>query len=125
MNTPYPSARLLRADCHAVLVTWLLMPFFAVAMICTLFYRAQLDALAWLAGMAFGTAALTHLVLAFSHRCPTCRKHPTVQGFAPPHPASLAQSKCQGWPGVVVSVVRRNRFVCIHCGSHFVVPRAT
>lgn len=60
-----------------------------------------------------------HVVLALFHKCPSCAKHPTIQGFRGPHPASLGQSRAQGWAGVVVSVLLRRRFVCIHCGTEY------
>jgi hypothetical protein len=74
----------------------------------------------------FVAVALVHLVLAFTHKCPVCEKHPTVQGFKPVHPASVSQSKLSGWAGVVASVVRNSSFVCIHCGTEFTLnePRA-
>jgi hypothetical protein len=71
--------------------------------------------------LAFFLAVGVHLILAFLHQCPSCGKHPTIQGFTPPHPASLGQSKADGWAGVVMSVVLRKRFVCIHCGVEYKV----
>jgi hypothetical protein len=56
-----------------------------------------------------------------SHRCPACRKHPTIQGFEPPDPNSTEQSAASGWAGAVVNVLRRRRLVCIHCGEGFQV----
>ena len=67
----------------------------------------------------FFLAAGLHVILAFLHKCPSCSKHPTIQGFKPPHPASLGQSRAQGWAGVALSVVLRKRFVCIHCGAEY------
>lgn len=67
----------------------------------------------------FFLAAGLHVILAFLHKCPSCSKHPTIQGFKPPHPASLGQSRAQGWAGVAMSVVLRKRFVCIHCGAEY------
>jgi hypothetical protein len=75
-----------------------------------------LESAAKLALWTFFLAAGVHITLAFLHKCPSCDKHPTIQGFKPPHPASLGQSRAQGWAGVVMSVVIRRCFVCIHCG---------
>jgi hypothetical protein len=67
----------------------------------------------------FAVAAVAHLILSFRHKCPACGKHPTIQGFAPPHSDSIDQSRLSGWGGVIVNVIRRRRLVCIHCGKEY------
>ena len=63
--------------------------------------------------------AVCHVALSLRHKCPACGKHPTIQGFKPAHPRSMAQSDISGWGGVVINVLRRRRLVCIHCGSEY------
>lgn len=60
-----------------------------------------------------------HMLLAVLERCPSCGKHPLVQGFSPVHPASIGQAKAEGWSGAVWSIVHRRQFTCIHCGTAF------
>ena len=115
----YAQLGALRADCYAVLATWLMLMISSVLMVLTFLFKLPLEALLFGSATGFLVSAVVHGVLAFSHRCPSCGKHPTVQGFAAPHPASVGQSELAGWAGVVVSVMRRHRFVCIHCGSEF------
>lgn len=119
MPSQYPKVRLLRADAISVVTTWCLM---IITGVFWLTYSAGVPALgnaAKLASWAFFVAAGVHVVLAFLHKCPSCNKHPTIQGFKPPHPDSLNQSRADGWAGVVISVLREKRFVCIHCGTEF------
>jgi hypothetical protein len=115
----YPKARLLRADAVSVLATWLFLGLSGLLWLIALVWSFDVDSALKLAVWAFFLAAGGHVALAYSHQCPGCGKHPTVQGFAPPHPASLGQSRVQGWAGVVLSVLLEKRFVCIHCGTEF------
>ncbi len=123
MNTlpPYPQARLLRADAASVVVTWSFMALAALLWWISAFMLPAVGGATRLAlwGMFLGGGV--HVVLALLHRCPGCGKHPTIQGFKAPHPASLSQSRAAGWAGVVTSVMRRKRFACIHCGAGYAV----
>lgn len=123
MNTLplYPQARLLRADAASVVVTWSFMAAAVLLWWISAFMAPALGGAARLALWGMFLAGAVHIVLALLHRCPGCGKHPTIQGFAAPHPASLSQSRAAGWAGVVTSVVRRRRFACIHCGAGYVV----
>jgi hypothetical protein len=119
MPPQYPKLRLLRADALSVITTWCVMAITAILWLVQTFGVLALKGGLRLASYAFVVAASAHVILAFLHKCPHCGKHPTVQGFKAPHPNSLGQSGVQGWAGVVVSVIRRKRFVCIHCGTEF------
>lgn len=110
----YPNANVIYLDALSVALVWAMAPIGIV-----FYYFLNLEALAILTIVIFFLGILLHIVLAFLHRCPVCEKHPTIQGFAPPHEASVGQSYCTGWAGVVVSVLRRHKFVCIHCGTKF------
>jgi len=106
-------------DARVVAVTWLLLALLAV----TWLAHRWLPVSGWSAFYfnfaAFLAAAAIHVVLSYRHSCAQCGKHPTIQGFKPPHPNSLDQSRVSGWGGVVVNVLRRRRLVCIHCGAEF------
>jgi len=115
----YPQTRLIRADARSVLVTWFFLALSASLWALATMGVPGLEGAVKLAWGAFLLAGLVHVLLALRHRCPACKKHPTVQGFRAPHPASLGQSRTPGWAGVVVSVARERRFVCIHCGAGY------
>jgi hypothetical protein len=76
--------------------------------------------------VALGLALLSlllHIVLALAHKCPECGKHPTIQGFAPPHP-SVADDGDNAWVRVVRDFLKKRAFTCFHCGSRFSVSDA-
>ena len=114
----YPKSATALNDARVVAVTWALL---------------ALSGVSWLAQTFLGTPAVythsvfavfvafgfLHAAMSFRHSCPSCGKHPTIQGFKPPHPNSLSQSKALGWAGVVVNILRRSQLVCIHCGAQF------
>ncbi len=117
MASIYPQHRLLRADAVSVVVTWSLLGLAGVLGLLRLAGLDQLETAAKVSVIGFFVATLVHIVLALLHKCPDCEKHPTIQGLTPLHPASLKQSRASGWAGVVVCVLRKKRFVCIHCGT--------
>ena len=98
MNTlpPYPQARLLRADATSVVVTWSFMALAALLWWISAFMLPVLEGATRLALWGMFLAGGVHVVLALLHRCPGCGKHPTIQGFKAPHPASLSQSRAAG-----------------------------
>lgn len=117
----YPKSKILLLDSRTVLAAWLLL-----AVIPVVFYMLKLIGAESVIVLSFLVALFLvtlvgHLALSLSHKCPACGKHPTIQGFKPPHPNSAAQSALSGWSGAVVNVLRRRRLVCIHCGGNFQV----
>ena len=68
-------------------------------------------------------ASIVHVGFALAHKCPGCGKHPTIQGFAPPH-ASAAHDGDSAWARVVRDVIHKRSFTCFHCGSSFDVSDA-
>jgi hypothetical protein len=119
MSLPYPFASRIRADAYAVVAAWALMLLCAVLWLLGSVARLPVREALSYAFSAFLIVAAIHVVLAFTHKCPVCSKHPTVQGFKPVHPDSVAQSRLTGWSGVVISVLRRRQLICIHCGTRF------
>ena len=96
----YPSTRAVRADSYAVLISWVLILICVILWGLAITLRLPLDDLLTFSGKAFLIAAGIHFILAFTHSCPVCGKHPTIQGFGQVHPASFTQSKLKGWSGV-------------------------
>ena len=117
----YPSPRLLVADALSVVAAWLSL-FVFFSLLVAGFLGAVADSTIVVSlGVAVVFAAL-HVVLTFSHRCPSCGKGPTRQllvGDA--HPESIGNSRLRGWGGVVLAVLFRRRFACIHCGARYTV----
>ena len=121
MTQRYPQAKAIRLDSYAVMGAWTFLILAGVSWIAATTLDMPVGRLAAISFAAFFSLALAHLFLAFRHKCPECRKRPTIQGLSPVHPASSGQAVFEGWAGVVVSVVRRGKFVCIHCGAPFSV----
>ena len=63
--------------------------------------------------------ALGHLVLGMYLKCPSCGKRPTVQGIRAIHPLSEKKAGLDSWAVVVLNVIGRGHFRCIHCGSEY------
>ena len=118
----YPNPLLIVIDAYAAMLSaWL-----GVAMVLAAVVDVLLDArgslfYAFLALAVF--AGLGHVGFAFAHKCPECGKHPTIQGFAPPH-ASAAHDGDGAWARVVRDVIHKRSFTCFHCGSSFDVSDA-
>jgi hypothetical protein len=116
----YPQSRLMLADVYSVLTAWTLLALFMLGLIASGVLKLSQHWLNLVLGIplfAFFSAALLHITLALSHRCPSCGKHPTVQGFKPIHPNAVPKSGISGWARVVWSTYRERQFVCIHCGA--------
>ena len=62
-----------------------------------------------------------HLILGFYLKCPSCGKRPTVQGYKAIHPTSEKKAGLDGWAVVVINIIRKKQFRCIHCGSDLYV----
>ena len=69
--------------------------------------------------LIFVIFALGHLVLGIYLKCPNCGKRPTVQGFRAIHPSSKKKAGLDGWAVVVINIIGKGQFRCIHCGSDF------
>jgi H+/Cl- antiporter ClcA len=121
MPSAYPQSRLAVTDARVVAATWALLAAVAVASLAPFVFGAEVLVAIKVLFAAFLASAALHVLLALMHRCPSCTKHPTIQGFRPVHQNSVGQSAVQGWGGVVVSILRRRRFTCIHCGTEFII----
>jgi hypothetical protein len=118
---PYPQSRLLLLEARVAACSWVLLALAGAA-----WFASKLS----LPGSQVASYALlviglltfiVHMVMAHKHRCPQCRRRPTVQGLKAIHPNAQGQSFMPGWEGATLNVLRRRRIVCIHCGTEFVV----
>jgi hypothetical protein len=117
----YPQSKTLLLDARSVLVAWALLALLPLVYFALSLTGAQSIAVPSFILFAFLLAVVAHVALSLSYRCPSCSKHPTIQGFKAPHPRSAEQSAASGWAGAVINVLRRRRLVCIHCGADFQV----
>jgi hypothetical protein len=115
----YPKSRLALADAMVVAIAWLLLAMIPLSLLLTKSFPAGVGSLLVINFAAFMITGITHVVLSFSHECPSCGKHPTIQGFGAVHPNSIGQSALTGWSGVVVNILRRRQLICIYCGSEY------
>ena len=118
----YPQSRLIKIDAYSAVVAWLSM---AVALLAFLALLLGLPVKPLLIAITavFLIAAVAHVSFALAHNCPDCLKHPTIQGFSPLHPSAIKPG-IDGWAHVVLDVVKRDHFTCIHCGAAFRVSGA-
>ena len=117
----YPQSALIRLDAFSVIGAWVA---FAISACLWFIGLTSFSLPSYVLASAFGAffvLAVLHLVLSFSHSCPRCRKHPTIQGILPIHKNAQPEVGVDGWAHVVWSVWRHKRFVCIHCGTGFMV----
>lgn len=100
----YPQLKILRADAYAVYVSWFLLATSGLLLFLPFLTGITVTESALkISFAAFCVAVIFHVILALMHRCPSCGKHPTIQGLRPVHPASLGQARAEGW----------------HCGACF------
>jgi len=118
----YPQSKLILVDAITVVIAWLAL-LTCLGLLALGFFSSWKPDEFWLkvSGAVFVVFAVLHVILALFHACPSCGKHPTVQGFSPPHENSTSIGGMDGWASVVWSVVTRRRFTCIHCGAKFIV----
>jgi hypothetical protein len=89
----YPKVGHIRADSISVIVTWFFMGLTGALWLLQAVGMYALRPAVNVALWTFFLAAGVHVVLAFLHKCPSCSKHPTIQGFKRrirPSSASLA-----------------------------------
>ena len=118
MPPAYPKSTTALTDARVVAVTWALLALSGVTWLSHKLLGAP-SVLIQVVFAVFVVSGFVHVAMSFRHKCPSCGKHPTIQGFKPPHPNSIGQSRASGWAGAVVNILRRRRLVCIHCGAEF------
>jgi hypothetical protein len=112
---------LIVADAVSVVAAWLSL-FIFFATLAAGFVGIAADNAIVLSLGVFLSIALLHLVLSFTHHCPSCGKSPTQQfRVGDEHPESIENSPLRGWGGVGLAVLRRKKFACIHCGARYTV----
>jgi len=118
----YPGSKMALLDARVVALAWASMVLVAVVWFARqlLGFPALGPLLPALIGVFF-VAAIIHVVLSLQHACPVCDKHPTIEGFGATHEDSKSQAALSGWAGVVLNILKRRQFVCIHCGTHFTI----
>lgn len=67
----------------------------------------------------FGLTAFVHIVLATYLKCPNCGKRPTLQGSKAVHLSAKKIKGINAWSVVVLNIVSKGKFTCIHCGEDY------
>ena len=123
MIEKYPQSALMKINAWLAVTAW--VAFLSIAGLYALVFfevgigeKTTLNAFI-ITFVAFIVSALGHLVLGIYLKCPNCQKRPTVQGFQAIHPASNKVAGISGWAGVIVNIISKGKFKCIHCGSGF------
>jgi hypothetical protein len=99
-------------DLYAVRGVALLTAAYVVVLLLAIFFRSLWTLAWWLLGFA-SAVLVARILLAYSHRCPDCGRHPTIE-----------LSDDHLWARTLRDVGRKRRFNCLHCGSAFTVsPR--
>jgi len=117
----YPKSRWIRIEAWLTVLAWvvLLVLLVGVVMSWTSFEAQGKSIAVWAMGIFFFTA-LASVSATLGHKCPVCRKRPTVEGFAPLHEFTKHENGLVGGSRVAWRVFRNRPFRCIHCGEQFV-----
>jgi hypothetical protein len=116
----YPKPKLLIINSWIVVITWFFGAIFLISVLFVVFGIGQafFGLLAFIPLFVF---ALLHIALSFKLRCPACNKMITAQGFAPSHANARRRKYLNAWSTVVLDVLMKRNFVCIHCGRLYEV----
>jgi hypothetical protein len=116
----FPRPLLLRIGSISVVCAWacLLAFLLLVILASTGVYRSAWPAVGAI-GSFFGLAVL-YTFIAFTLRCPKCRRHVFVQWTTrPPHSEKFLG--LEGWGALALKAAARGEFRCMYCGQRFVV----
>jgi hypothetical protein len=117
----YPKSQLLVINSWIVIITWFFLAVFFISLF-LLFILAIGEAFfglfAFLGMVVFGAI---HIFLSFKLKCSNCNKMVTVQGFATVHNKSRKSKYLNAWSSVVLDVLIKREFICIHCGTEYAV----
>lgn len=114
----FPHPRILRGYSWIVVVTWVTAVAAAVNLVLTVIAGVPLYGVA--AVLVLSLVAALYLLISFPWlRCPACQRVVTLQVGRSAHPSAAANNLGQigGWSALVVSSLRKQTVVCIHCGS--------
>lgn len=111
----YPKPQLLIINSWIVWITLFFFASFLISLILVVFGigEAYFGLLAFIPLLIF---SLLHVGLSFKLRCPACTKMVTVQGFTPLHENARKRKYLNAWSTVVLDILMKRNFVCMHCG---------
>lgn len=85
----------------------------------------ELRALAFCSIVVLILAALVYLALAIYLKCPVCSHRFLFQTYAPKSEKARTKWGIDYWAFVVVDVLLRRNFVCMYCGTNFVLTNTS
>ncbi len=115
----FKHSHLIKLGASFVLLAWLSIPVFLL----TIFLSAtSIYAESWLVTSVLATlliSAFIYLTIALFLKCENCTRRLTVQWKKEPPPFSISYLGMAGWSSIILQVLFKNRFVCMHCGKHY------
>lgn len=66
---------------------------------------------------AFVVLMGAYIGLAFTLRCPSCRRRVLVESRRGKHPAARKARHLGHWGTLVRDIIRQRQFICMHCGA--------
>ena len=115
----YPRPGRLLLACRLVVASWVLIPLSFAALFAGLAGLGPAEALGrtWMALVAaFVVVGIAELAIAWTLRCPACRRRVLIEVYGPFHPGARVMRLGGHYAPVVLDVLRRRRFTCMHCG---------
>jgi len=110
---------LLKIACVGILCAWIAIAAFIITLMLNLLPAIDLPGLdRWLWQLALVFFLTNVVVLATGPlvRCPVCSQMVLLNSWVPAHPAAR-RAPIVGYKAIVFDILRRNEFVCYHCGQ--------
>ena len=85
----------------------------------------QLRALAFCSIVVLILSALVYLALAIYLKCPLCYRRFLIQTYDAKSDKARTKWKMDYWAFVVIDVLLKRSFVCMYCGTKYLVNKAS
>lgn len=115
---PWPKKLVFVSYCYATV--WFLAALTAVAIIAAVVIYSEmlLDVFLYCVGLFAATGWFT-MLMAIITRCPTCNRRVFIDTGSAKHPNARNVKKLGHFSTIVIDVIRRREFVCMHCGTSY------
>lgn len=119
INQKYPRLLLMKINAWFVIASWVFIITFLVFLILGLANILKNEFVLVNSIYLFMFFAFGHIILGTCLKCPNCVKRPTVQGIKPVHPSADTKTGINAWSVVILNIVSKGKFKCIHCGRKY------
>ena len=115
----FKHSHLIKLGASFVFLAW-----FSMSVLLLIFFSAAVGIYAesWFVISAMATSfipAITYLTIALFLKCEICTRRITIEQYGEPPPFSISYLGMAGWSSIILQVLFKNRFVCMHCGKHY------